>query len=86
MTTRGQQTGRPSLARSITRSRGRASHRLIIEIDDGAAFLTSEFGPVRMPAAHLLIEDEGPEIAAISAMLGSEQEFPEFRADINIIK
>jgi hypothetical protein len=39
-----------------------------------------------MPAAHLLIEDEGPEIAAISAMLGSEQEFPEFRADINIIK
>jgi hypothetical protein len=31
-----------------------------------------------MPAAHLLIEDEGPEIAAISAMLGSEQDFREF--------
>jgi hypothetical protein len=67
---------------SVSRSSKSSAHN---RNDDGAAF-TSEFRPVGMPASHLLIEDEGPEIDAISAMLGSEQDFPEFKADINIMK
>jgi hypothetical protein len=35
-----------------------------------------------MPAAHLSIEDEGPQGDAFQQMRGSEHNFPEFRADI----
>jgi hypothetical protein len=58
------------------------THRLIIEIDEGAVFLKCVLRPVWMPAPHLSIEDEEPELDAISHCLALTCNFLRFRGDL----